>query len=149
MKILQITLVLGISFLAPLVWCSEVLNFKDWQASQFKQAQMSVRKAKIGPKSKAQGDELYRALLNVEISKDLTIQDYFLVYLSRHPGGKAAFAEATKKMTIEETAILLWAYKTSLEGGQKNEDKPLSAVTLPKPENKQGAGISDHQTVTR
>lgn len=51
--------------------------------------------------------ELKRALDNLQSAKELTIEDYFLVYLSRYKGQPQALEFIAQRLTREEIAELL------------------------------------------
>ncbi len=59
--------------------------------------------------------KLRQALLNLDIARELTVNDYFLLYL-RQFRDRESFIEAAKKLTPEEVADLLLAYQKSLSG---------------------------------
>mgnify|MGYP001605402675 FL=1 len=98
----------------------QVLTFKNWKALQILESQQGLKRANA--------DQLYQALLKVELSKDLTINDYFIVYLSRHHDGKGAIMKAAKKMSPDETASLLLAYRSNLQ--EKSETSPTVSPEL-------------------
>ncbi len=60
---------------------------------------------------------LQQAQTNLEFASELTINDYFVLYLSQI-NDDAALLEAAKKMSVEEVAQLMTAYKKQLEGGR-------------------------------
>lgn len=93
----------------------QVLTYKNWKALQILESEQALKRANGAPKSENQADLLYQALLKLELSKDLTVNDYFIVYLSRHHDGKSAILKAAKKMSPEETASLLLAYRSNLQ----------------------------------
>ncbi|OQW51152.1 MAG: hypothetical protein A4S09_10655 [Proteobacteria bacterium SG_bin7] len=97
-------------FAAPNV-NSEVQSFKNWKTQKVKEAEAIVRRAKLTPHKENHEEELYRALLSLEMSKDLTVNDYFVIYLSNHRAGRKAFQTAVKKLSDAELANLLWTLK--------------------------------------
>jgi hypothetical protein len=57
---------------------------------------------------------LQQAQLNLEIAQELSVNDYFVLYLSRFKE-RAAFQEAARKLSVDETADLMFAYQKSLD----------------------------------
>lgn len=125
MKKIYLVLILTCQLVA-LAANGQVLSFKAWKNQQVRDAEQTLKKAKIANRKDGAADLLYQALLKVELSKDLTVNDYFLVYLSRHKDGKGAILQAAKKMSPEETASLLMAYRNSLQ-----QNSELSPQTKP------------------
>ncbi|HMS10269.1 MAG TPA: hypothetical protein PKE66_12335, partial [Pyrinomonadaceae bacterium] len=70
---------------------------------------------------------LRQAQLNVQIAHELTVNDYFVLYLSQLKG-REAFLEAAKKLTPEETADLMVAYQRHLVGSDQAEASSMPAV---------------------
>ncbi len=90
---------------------AEVQSFRNWKTQKVKEAETQVKKAKSTPHKDNHAEELYRALLSLEMSKELTVNDYFVIYLSNHKGGKKAFQSAVQKLSGAELATLLWTLK--------------------------------------
>ncbi len=105
---------------------AEVLSYKSWKSQQVKEAQTSVKKAKATP---GHDEELYKALLSLEMSKDLTVNDYFVIYLSKHKDGKKALQQAAKKLSRDDVATLLSFYKDNL--GEKNQPPSEGKSEIP------------------
>jgi hypothetical protein len=76
-----------------------------------------------GPKGPRVDQRLEQAKLNVEITQELSVQDYFVLYLSQFKN-REAFLEAAKKLNAEETAELMMAYKKELGSENTQEDLP-------------------------
>lgn len=57
---------------------------------------------------------LQQAQLNLEIAQELSVNDYFVLYLSRFKE-RAAFQEAARKLSVDEAADLMIAYQKSLD----------------------------------
>jgi hypothetical protein len=89
----------------------DVQSFKTWKTQKVKEAEATVKKAKLTPHKENHEEELYRALLSLEMSKELTVNDYFVIYLSNHKAGKKAFQTAVQKLSEAELAALLWTLK--------------------------------------
>jgi len=121
-KKIYLSIGLAISLLGQTTY-GQVLTFKNWKALQILESEQALKRANIAPKKDNHTDLLYQALLKVELSKDLTINDYFIVYLSRHQDGKGAIMKAAKKMSPDETASLLLAYRSNLQ--EKPEVSPV------------------------
>lgn len=58
---------------------------------------------------------LQQAQINLEVATELTIDDYFVLYLSQIKS-ESAILEAAKKLSVDEVAQLMTAYKKQLEG---------------------------------
>lgn len=63
---------------------------------------------------------LRQAQLNVQIAHELTVNDYFVLYLSQFKE-RGAFLEAAKKLTPEETADLMVTYQRHLVGSDQTD----------------------------
>jgi hypothetical protein len=105
---------------------AEVLSFKAWKTARIEEAKSTLTQTLKGDAStqaqvntvsssaKAHPNErLSQAQMNVEIAQELTIQDYFIIYLSQFKS-QTAFQEAAKKLSAEEMGELLVAYKKQL-----------------------------------
>ncbi|MES2963194.1 MAG: hypothetical protein V4760_04830 [Bdellovibrionota bacterium] len=57
---------------------------------------------------------LQQAQLNLEIAQELSVNDYFVLYLSPFKD-RSAFQEAARKLSVDETADLMLAYQRSLD----------------------------------
>ncbi len=90
---------------------SNVQSFKSWKTQKVKEAEAIVKRAKLTPHKENHEEDLYRALLSLEMSKDLTVNDYFIIYLSNHKAGRKAFQSAVQKLSDGELATLLWTLK--------------------------------------
>jgi hypothetical protein len=84
---------------------------------------MQVKKA-----SKAES-RINQAKVNLELATEFTINDYFVLYLSQHDSPEA-IPEAAKKMSPDEVAELMLAYKKRLETNHADIGLvPIPAVT--------------------
>jgi hypothetical protein len=115
-----------------------VLAFQAWKQSQIDDAKTHVEKAQasllVQPKSSGAPDTSARirsgraeqivrqAQLNVEIAQELTVNDYFVLYLNQFKT-KDAFLDVAKKLTPDETADLLVAYQKSLASSGSERDQ--------------------------
>ncbi|MEK7355815.1 MAG: hypothetical protein AAB250_05170 [Bdellovibrionota bacterium] len=57
---------------------------------------------------------LSQAQLNLEIAQELSVNDYFVLYLGRFKE-RAAFQEAARKLSVDEAADLMIAYQRSID----------------------------------
>lgn len=62
-------------------------------------------------------EELAQARL--QAARELTVQDYFEIYLNSQPNREKAFEEVAKKLSSEEMADLLLAYSKLLSAEQQ------------------------------
>jgi hypothetical protein len=101
-----------------------VMGFQSWRASRIEEARFNLDRmsSKVladkidgskGQKTTRPDHRLDQARLNVEIAQELTIHDYFQLYLNQFKG-KDALLEAAKKLSPEDVAELLSLYKKSL-----------------------------------
>jgi hypothetical protein len=65
-------------------------------------------------KSTRADQRLQQAQLNLEIAQELSVNDYFVIYLSRFKE-RAAFQEAARKLSVDEAADLMMAYQRSID----------------------------------
>lgn len=72
---------------------------------------------------------LQQAQLNLEIAQELSVNDYFVLYLSRFKE-RSAFQEAARKLSVDEAADLMIAYQRSLDVNA-NPDAGLPTAMLP------------------
>lgn len=66
-------------------------------------------------------ERLNQAKLNLEIAQELTVNDYFVLYLSR-VDNPDVFEEAAKKMTPEEMAELMRAYRSYIDRAKSGDE---------------------------
>ena len=78
-----------------------------------------------GLRNLSRGDRLSQARVNLEIAQELTVNDYFVLYLSRIQN-QDIFLEAAKKMSPEEMAELMRAYQRFMDRS-KNGDASISS----------------------
>ncbi len=133
-----------------------VLGFQAWKTSRVDDAKanldrIQLEKAANGrPDKKADAKEaatsrlqratrsdqkLQQAQLNFEVAQELTVNDYFVLYLSQFKH-RDAFVEAAKKLTPEEAADLMMSYQKHLAGSQDQDvivpSSSLNATSLGK-----------------
>lgn len=73
---------------------------------------------------------LQQAQLNLEIAQELSVNDYFVLYLSQFKN-RESFVEAAKRLTPEEAAELMMAYQRSLRSHEQRDPQGPSAGLLP------------------
>jgi hypothetical protein len=71
--------------------------------------------------------ELAHAQFNLETTKELTVEDYFSVYLSQQEDKKTAFKLAAAKLDAEEIADIFALYEKSISHN-RNADSPKSSL---------------------
>ncbi len=126
---------------------AEVLAFKIWKAQRIEAARNQLEKTQQEQRNipltmkdaKAakikMSQQLSQAQLNVEIEQELTINDYFVLYLSQLKGYESSL-EAAKKLSPEEVAELLQAYQKHLNGLDQviEPSSPSVTATLKSPQ---------------
>ncbi|MCM2282362.1 MAG: hypothetical protein NDI61_11020 [Bdellovibrionaceae bacterium] len=124
---------------------AEVLTFRAWKTMRVEDAKATLERiqAESGPErgipamerptaarsqTHAAGrvqkggkgeSRLQQAQINFEFATELTINDYFVLYLSQIRS-EATVLEAAKKMSAEEVAQLMLAFKKQLEIGRSS-----------------------------
>lgn len=101
---------------------SGVLSYREWKNSKIQDAKFKVKfvKEKYATDPNFQlktmgteaglSNELERELLNLSLTQDLTISDYFVGYLTRQASLDGAIKEVSIKLSSEEVAELMSAY---------------------------------------
>ena len=102
---------------------TEIMGFKTWKSGRVDEAKAAVQRIQLDSSlGAAHADRrLEQARLNVEISQELTVNDYFVLYL-KPMKSKDAFVEAARKLSPDEVSELMVAYQKQLSG-----DDPLAA----------------------
>ncbi len=124
MKFFHYPVLLGLILLLSFPLHAEVQSFKVWKTQKVKEAEAIVKRAKSTPHKENHAEELYRALLSLEMSKELSVNDYFVIYLSNHKAGKKAFQSAVQKLSEAELASLLWTLKPHPEIVENSLGRP-------------------------
>jgi hypothetical protein len=122
-----------------------VLGFQAWKTSRIDDAKAAVerltdqdkeaatpspksaRKNKhdvssrlqLASKTSRSDQRLQQAQINLEMAQELTVNDYFVLYLSQFKQ-KEAFIEAAKKLSAEESADLMMSYQKRLSSGEND-----------------------------
>lgn len=113
----------------------QVLSFKDWKASRVEESQKvidkmsaesvgSAKAANANNAGKTRAAKLQQALQNAEIAQNLTVNDYFVLYLSQFQT-KDAFTEAAKRLSPEDVAELMMAFQKSLMSASPDMSNPM------------------------
>lgn len=129
-----------------------VESYQSWKNARIEEAQsqlerlQSKQEISLPPKSALKTKEgkattetnatssktdakLRQAQENLDIARELTVNDYFLLYL-RQFREREAFIEAAKKLSPEELADLLMAYQKNVSGDVLSLDVPIPAAQL-------------------
>lgn len=130
-----------------------VVGFQAWKQTRIDEAKAQLEKltAEIGTErapgdkkpvvkgpqevgrlqKSARGDHrLQQAQLNFEIAQELSVNDYFVLYLNQFKD-RSAFLEAARKLSAEETAELMQSYQRHLAANH-TPDAALPAL-IPNP----------------
>ncbi|MBY0553005.1 hypothetical protein K2P97_00655 [bacterium] len=112
-----------------------VQSFREWKSAKVQDAQLRVKflKQKIKPEastamgtqdpnlamksvtseaglSRELNDQLEREILNLSLTQDLTMSDYFVGYLTKQASLDLAIRDLSTRLTPEEVAELMSAY---------------------------------------
>lgn len=71
--------------------------------------------------------QLKNDLFSLEVAQQLSVQDYFAIYLTKLDNRNEAFKEAAQKMNSEEIAELINAFADSLTNSQGNAVAPSAS----------------------
>jgi hypothetical protein len=83
-------------------------------------------------KSVRADQRVQQAQLNLEISQEFAVNDYFLLYLNQFKN-RDSFLEAAKKLTPEEAADLMMAYQKHLTSNADTSDIPSTLPVKSRP----------------
>jgi hypothetical protein len=127
-----------------------VLPFKVWKTKKIDEAKSIVAEFKRQQRQVSQGSEnedekqelaqkLSQSQLNLAVAKELSANDYFLLYVSpQFKDNPSAFLEAAKTLSAKDTAEILGAYQKRLQASDANDDtgapNPVTELTPPEPE---------------
>lgn len=100
---------------------TKFLSYHEWKNLKIQEAQTKVKSArsKISPDPNLRmnsgveaglNQELEREILNLSLTNDLTITDYFVGYLTKQQPLSSAIKEVSAKLTPDEIAELMSAY---------------------------------------
>lgn len=129
-------IILGISWmLAHTVAAQEVVSFKEWKKNKIQEVQAVIVQleamekqapAQFGQEEQAR---LKQARTNLEITRDLNAQDYFVLYLSpKFQNDQQAYVKAVQMMTPEEVAEILLGYEKVIKERRKKNLLPLDSA---------------------
>ena len=105
---------------------SGVLSYREWKTSKINEAQLKVKsiKDRINADPNLQfknsgteaglGKDLEREILNLSMTEDLTISDYFVGYLTRQSSVDTAIKDVSLRLTSDEVAELMAAYAENI-----------------------------------
>ena len=113
----------------------QILSFKEWKAARVEETQKVIDKmsadAASAPKSlpstatkSGRGVKLQQAIQNAEIAQDLTVNDYFVLYLSQFHT-RDVFVDVAKRLAPEELADLMLAFQKSLVNTPPDLSNPM------------------------
>jgi hypothetical protein len=134
-----------------------VVGFQDWKTNRIEEAKanlerlMSQEKPPLpgksndkktdstrpettasrfqAPKSVRPDQKVQQAQINLEIAQELTVNDYFVLYLGQLKH-REAFIEVAKKLNPEEAADLMMAYQKHLSSaGQPPQDEATPGLS--------------------
>lgn len=124
------------------VWAldsSAVKGFREWKSEKIQLAMqqalnirnMILRTKSNGPSKNLEALERQLTQLNwnLEVSKELSVTDYFVLYLSQQPQ-KDRFKMAAGKLTTAEIADLMQAYAQSLNSSPNPATEAVSSANL-------------------
>ena len=138
-------------FLAAFAWSAEVpvdpptvMSFRDWKSFEVRrmkdrvavvQNQLSELTDQEFITAKVKDDErkrlsqkLSQTKFNLEVMQELSVNDYFILYLSRMGDKRAAFVSAASKLSPSELAELLMAYDKQLSNSGSGSDLGISPL---------------------
>ncbi len=136
----QLFLSLGVIILFTQVARAEVMSFQEWKKYKISEAQTQSASSE-NPKPSASNSvksikpvKPEASKIALEIAQELTIEDYFALYLSQFRE-RADFIDAAKKLNSNELGDLLLNLKNTL-GRPNAPERPqnLSFSTLNSPE---------------
>jgi hypothetical protein len=108
---------------------------KDPKKESAPSATASREDAPRGLKPTRPDQKLEQAQVNVELANELSVQDYFVLYLNQFKT-RDAFLEVAKKLSPEETAELMMSYKKQLDGNDSDSlPTPLNSTPASSPKN--------------
>ncbi len=131
-----LVIILGLGWMiAHTAVAQEVVSFKEWKKSKVLEVQATITQLEAMEKqAPAQfGQEelsrLKQARTNLDITKDLNAQDYFVLYLSpRFQNDQQAYTKAVQMMTPEEIAEILLGYDRVIKERRKKNLLPLDSA---------------------
>ncbi len=138
----QLFLSLGVIILFTQIARADVMSFQEWKKLKVGEAQVQSTQVLTETKSLASTTSIPKAgkapkieasKLALEIAQELTIDDYFALYLSQFKD-KSDFSEAAKKLTASEMGDLLLTLKNTMDksnGTETPQNLSYSPLTSP------------------
>ena len=128
---------------------SGVLGFQPWKASRIEDARATLEKIQTEAQidkpqaarpleAKKNYQKFQQAQLNLQIVQELTVSDYFTLYLSQLKD-RSMMLDAAKKLSADEIADLMLAYQKALSAmsaGSASEKMTLPLLAAPSPQSK-------------
>lgn len=125
------------------VWALDsaaIKSFREWKSEKIQlamQQAVNMRNLILRTKSTSGASKNTEALekqliqlnWNLEVSKDLSVTDYFVLYLSQQPQ-KDRFKTAAEKLTTAEIADLMQTYAQSLTSNPNPATETASSTNL-------------------
>lgn len=122
--VLALLLILGSAAAHAEINSSGVLGFAAWRQSRIDEARSALEKIQTDAQvdkpqaarpqeAKKKYQQYQQAQLNVQIVQELTITDYFTLYVSQLKD-RSMMVDAAKKLSVEEIADLMTAYQKTL-----------------------------------
>ena len=143
----QLFLSLGVIILFTQIARAEIMSFQDWKKFKVDQAQAQAAQpskaleatpaaplplASAAP-TKTKAPKIEASKLALQIAQELSIEDYFALYLSQFHD-RSDFIDAAKKLSPTELADLLLTLKMTLaKENQSDSPQSLSFSTLTAP----------------
>ncbi len=126
--------------LPPVTNTNSVKSYREWKGEKVQSATAQlisirslVQKAKSENNSKSLDSlEKHQSQMqwNLEVANDLSVADYFVLYLSQQ-NQTDRFQQAAQKLTTSEVAELLEAYSGVISGGSTESAKlPQQAIQI-------------------
>lgn len=143
LTMMTLTLLVGTSAQAEITSVG-VLGYQAWKSERVEAAKADLEKAqadapKVEVRTKAPQkisrteQKLQQAQLNLEIVQELSVNDYFVLYLNQFKD-RSAFLEAARKLNSDEAADLMLAYQKHLAKDADSDSMPsLGAAMNPNP----------------
>lgn len=147
LALMSLTILVGVSAQAEITSVG-VLGYQAWKTERIESAKADLEKAQAEapqatqskdarpkpPQKVSRGDQkLQQAQLNLEIVQELTVNDYFVLYLNQFKD-RSAFLEAARKLNSDEAADLMLSYQKHLAKESESDSLPtLGAAMNPQP----------------
>ncbi len=122
----QLFLSLGVIILFTQIARAEVMSFQEWKKLKLNEAQIqsqpseNSKAAAAGIAKANKSQKLEASKLALQIAQELSVEDYFALYLSQFKD-KSDFVDAAKKMNPTELGDLLLNLKNSLDRSSTQE----------------------------